>query len=76
MGVPCEIRNNRDHEIWVGVKFSGGSGVVANLLPSQKRVLCAPPEEAIVSMMVYGFWREAWKDIPDAAIVESRPRKI
>ena len=73
MGVPCVIRNDRDHEIWMGVRFSGGSGVVVNLLPLQKRLLCARPGEAVISMAAYGSKQKALEDIPDAFLAESRP---
>ncbi len=73
MSVPFEIRNNRDHGIWIGVKFSGGSGVVGNLISSQMRVLCAPPGEAVISMVVYSSKQKALKGIPDAFLVESHP---
>ncbi len=74
MSSPCEIRNNRDHEIWMGVKFSKGPGVVANLLPSHTRVVCAPPGASVISMTVYSSQQKALEDIPDAFSVESRPK--
>ena len=72
MSSPCEIRNKRDHEIWMGVKFSGIPGAVVNLLPSQKRLVGAPPGEVIISITVYGSKQKALEDIPDASVGESR----